>query len=83
MGGVKPFVLTFGRGQYATDSGDHVFAMLGLMKEARRRASGDVENEPLVLDYTKSVEEVFAECAAFSLRNYIWRCAVTDNDHQH
>lgn len=69
MGGeIAPFILGLGRGWCATDPRDHVYALLGLMKEARRQSSGDADNELPVPDYTKSVEQVFTECAAFSLR---------------
>lgn len=69
MGGdVDLFNLMLGRRWYATDSRDYVFAFLGLMKEARRRACRGFENGLPVPDYTKSVEKVFTECAAFFLR---------------
>lgn len=60
-------IMFLGRGFEATDPRDHVFGFIGLMRQAQK-AIGSTENDLPAPDYSKSVESVFTELAAFILR---------------
>jgi Heterokaryon incompatibility protein (HET) len=59
------FLLMYGRAFHTSHKPDHVFAMLGLVKE-KMRLNMSTEHPSVTLpipDYTKPVEEIFCDCA--------------------